>query len=328
MVQTVRTGGPGATGFGGCALMLAGRRLNGRRAHARRALAGAACTAALLGALAAPAAASGLAPAAGTHTPGAGAPRGDYLALGDSVTFGYREANTTPPPVYPDAASFVGYPEDVAAAEGFHVANAACPGETSASFIVEGVQSNGCENSPGGGPGYRTLFPLHVQYTDTQLQYAVRYLRYHPATSLVSLMIGANDGFLCQETTSDNCASELPSVLHQISSNVADILAAVRTQAGYTGQIVIVNYYSLDYSSPTADASSQALNGAMDRAAKPYSVRIADGYGVWKAAAAHSGGNSCTAGLLTQLNGGGCGVHPSAAGQALLALAVEKVVTK
>lgn len=307
--------------------MLAGHRLNGRCASARRVLAGAACAGALLGAFAAPAAATGLA-GASTQTAGSGAPRGDYLALGDSVTFGYREANTTPPPVYPDAASFVGYPEDVAAAEGFHAANAACPGETSASFIVEGVQSNGCENSPGGGPGYRTLFPLHVQYTDTQLQYAVRYLRYHPSTSLVSLMIGANDGFLCQETTADHCASELPGVLHQISSNVADILAAIRTEAGYTGQIVIVNYYSLDYSSPTADASSQALNAAMDRAAKPYTVRIADGYGVWQAAAAHSGGNSCTAGLLTQLNGGGCGVHPSAAGQALLALAVEKVVTK
>src|SRR5664279_263420 len=33
------------------------------------------------------------------------------------------------------------------------------------------------------------------------------------------LMLGANDGFLCQDTTADHCASELPSVLAQVGSN-------------------------------------------------------------------------------------------------------------
>jgi lysophospholipase L1-like esterase len=31
---------------------------------------------------------------------------------------------------------------------------------------------------------------------------------------------------------------------------------------------------------------------------------------------------------LTRLTGGGCGIHPSAAGQALLAAAVEQVVKR
>jgi hypothetical protein len=34
----------------------------------------------------------------------------------------------------------------------------------------------------------------------------------------------------------------------------------------------------------------------------------------------------CDAGLLTQLSGGDCGVHPSYAGQCLLALAVERAL--
>lgn len=252
----------------------------------------------------------------------------DYLALGDSVTFGYRESNTTPPPNYLVASSLVAYPKDVGLALGLQVANAACPGETSLSLTTKGVQSNGCENVPGGGPGYRAAFPLHVSYKGTQLAYANAYLKSHRSTQLVSLMIGANDAFLCQETTADKCASELPTVLKSISSNVARILSSIRTGDHFRGQIVILNYYSLDYSNAVDNAGSQTLNTTVDKAAKPYKVQIADGYGAFKAAALQSGGDTCKAGLLTQLTPSGCGVHPSVAGQALLALAVEEVVKK
>jgi len=247
----------------------------------------------------------------------------DYLALGDSVTFGYREPTTSPTPNYLDASSFVGYPEEIGAALGLKVANAACPGETSTSLVEADVQSNGCENSPGGGPGYRTAYPLHVSYSGTQLQYAVQYLRSDPRTRMVTLMIGANDGFLCQETTADHCASELPDVLKQLAANVVVILTAIRQEAHYRGQVIIVNYYSLDYANAIDSGQSQLLNQTVDTAAAPFNVQIADGYGAFEAAAVQSGGNACTAGLLTQLSGGGCGVHPSVAGQAVLALAVE-----
>jgi lysophospholipase L1-like esterase len=295
---------------------------------------GFACVGVLVAALAGPVTASFAATqrhaparhAPARHSPGWRKAGRDYLALGDSVTFGYREPTTTPAPNYLDASSFVGYPEDLGAALGLRVANAACPGETSLSFVEADVQSNGCENSPGGGPGYRTAYPLHVSYSGTQLQYALHYLWSHPHTRLVSLMIGANDAFLCEETTTDDCATELPGVLKQISANVTDILSAIRQQAHYHGQIVIVNYYSLDYASATDNEGSQALNVAMDTAAAPFHVQIADGYATFENAALQSGGNSCTAGLLTQLSTGGCGVHPSVAGQALLALAVEEAI--
>jgi len=55
-------------------------------------------------------------------------------------------------------------------------------------------------------------------------------------------------------------------------------------------------------------------------------VEIADGFGELQAASAHSAGNPCTAGLLTQLSTGGCGIHPSFAGQALLAQSVENAI--
>src|SRR5438270_138910 len=62
-------------------------------------------------------------------------PGSQYLALGDSVTFGYEEAGVVPPPDYHNAASFVNYPQLVGRALHLKVANAACSGETSSSLI-------------------------------------------------------------------------------------------------------------------------------------------------------------------------------------------------
>jgi lysophospholipase L1-like esterase len=256
-------------------------------------------------------------------TPGSG-----YLALGDSVTFGYEEQQVVPTPNYADAASFVGYPELLGAELHLTVANAACSGETSSSLIDASAPSNGCENSPGGGPAYRTMFPLHVKYSGSQLDYAVSYLKKHKNVRLVSLMIGANDFFLCQETTADHCASpsEELAVGAAVSKNVKTILSAIRNKAHYGGQIAIVNYYSLNYSSTADNTESALLNSTQDTAAKPFHVIIADGFGEFQSGSVQSGGNSCTAGLLTQLSTGGCGIHPSYAGQSLLAQALEKAI--
>ena len=95
---------------------------------------------------------------------GAVAPGSRYLALGDSVTFGYQEPGVVPAPNYANAGSFVNYPQELGAVLGLKVTNAACPGETSASFINPSAQSNGCENRIGPSGtlvpgGYRTSIP-------------------------------------------------------------------------------------------------------------------------------------------------------------------------
>jgi lysophospholipase L1-like esterase len=256
-------------------------------------------------------------------------PGSRYLSLGDSVTFGYEEPGVVPAPNYHNASSFHGYPEQLGAAQHVTVANPACPGETSSSLIDATAQSNGCENSPGGSSAsYRKHFPLHVHYKGSQLAYALAYLHAHHNVRLVSLMIGANDYFVCVETTKDGCAraSEQHAVLDRISRNVRRILSDIRNKAGYHGQLAVVNYYSLNYSVAAVNAQSMTLNRVMDAAAKPFHVVVADGYGELKAAAAQSAGSSCNAGLLTQLGTPGkCGIHPSYTGQALLAQALEKV---
>jgi lysophospholipase L1-like esterase len=257
------------------------------------------------------------------------APGARYLALGDSVTFGYMEPSVVPAPNYLKPASFHAYPEQLGQALHLKVANAACPGETSSSLINPKAQSNGCENAVGGGGFYRQHFPLHANYQGSQLAFGLKYLRAHKNVSLVSLMIGANDSFVCIETTKDACASaaEQKALFAKIGSNVKKILSAVRKQADYVGQLAIVNYYSLNYSSPATNAMSLKLNKAVDTAAKPFGVVFADGYGQFAAASAHSGRNPCTAGLLTQLGAPGkCGVHPSYAGQTLLAASLQNVI--
>lgn len=287
----------------------------------RRALPWAAVAACVLSTPAVAAASKGGPP---TVTPGS-----RYLALGDSVTFGYMEPTVKPAPKYHNASNFLGYPEQLGAELGLNVANAACTGETSASLINVNAQSNGCENTPGKpNAGYRLSFPLHVKYKGSQLAYARSYLRAHRNTRLVTLMIGANDLFLCQQTTKDACLgkAEFQAALKKVAGNVRRILSAIRNQARYQGQLVIVNYYALNYASAVVRGESLSLNRAVDGAALPFNVRFADGFGELRAASVHSGANTCTAGLLTQLPKSTCGVHPSYAGQSLLAQALLKVI--
>jgi lysophospholipase L1-like esterase len=250
-----------------------------------------------------------------------------YLALGDSVAFGYRPPAVTPPEDYFDASNFVGYPEDVATAIPLVLTNAACPGETTASMITPGAQSNGCENSIGSPIGYRTLFPLHVEYSGTQLSYAVEYLRSHPRTRLVTIDIGANDVFLCQATTADHCTgTDFAATLQQITQNLTTIFTTLRQTAHYRHDLVLMTYYSLSYTDPIQVAGTTALNAALIAAADRLDILVADGFAAFQQASQAAGGDPCAAGLLIALPGGGCNIHPSSLGHQVLAAAIEKVI--
>jgi lysophospholipase L1-like esterase len=265
-------------------------------------------------------------PAAAAPLNGAGG-NGTYLALGDSVAFGYVPPDAVPAPDYLDPSSFVGYPEDVAQALHIPVSNASCPGETTASFFIPGAQSNGCENSPGSSVGYRTEFPLHVQYAGTQMRYALRYLATHRNTRLVTVDIGANDVFLCQETTADACASpaELQGALKKIQVNLAIIYALIRDVARYHGPLVALTYYSLSYSDPAQVAGTEALNSAIASVTEKFGGKVADGFAAFQGPSLAAGGTPCAAGLLIKVPGG-CNIHPSPAGHQLLAKAIEDVI--
>ena len=248
----------------------------------------------------------------------------DYLALGDSIAFGWRPA---PWADYRNQADFSGYPEDLAAALKLNLVNAACPGETSAGMIDPGAPSNGCETNARGGPGYRAMFPLHVSYRGSQLSFAVHYLQQHPDTRLVTLGIGANDLFRCQVVTADHCGgSDLGPTLAEVTSNLDIILGALRNQAHYEHTLVVLTYYAEKYDDPASITPIEALNAAMAGPAARYRALLADGFAAFRAAAAQAGGDTCAAGLRVKLASGGCDLHPSARGAQVLATAIQEAI--
>lgn len=245
-----------------------------------------------------------------------------YLALGDSVVFGFISGDGF---AYRNADNFIGYPDYVGSDLKLNVVNASCPGEASGGFMFPlgalGHNDNGCD-------GFKTHAQLHVSYAGaaTQLDFATHYLRTHPNTRLVTLGLGANDAFILQRTcTTPACVT---AGLALMSANIDTILGAIRA-TGYKGVLEVVSYYSLDYSTPAVVAGAEGLNQFVTASAASHGAVIADGFGAMQAAAAVGGGNTCVAGLLNIATSSpasappNCDVHPSIVGQQTLAGAVE-----
>jgi lysophospholipase L1-like esterase len=239
---------------------------------------------------------------------------GSYLALGDSLPFGARDGESDE--VYADAANFVGYPELVGESRGLHVLNAACPGETTDSAAHGPASDGGCP--------YRESHPLHVDYesaAESQLAYAVRTLQEEDGVELVTLQLGANDLLQCRENTADQCGSELGALASTVQSNLSTMLGILRDDGGYDGPIVVVTYYAVDYSDAPAVAQMRALNDAITTAAEADGAAVASGFNAFEPVAAGSGGDSTDAGLVLPND-----IHPTRAGQQLLADAVQAAV--
>ncbi len=243
-----------------------------------------------------------------------------YLALGDSIAFGYN------PLVIPvNLDKYVGYPEIVSDALHRKVSNASCFGESSGSFLVLGAPDTGCAQ-------WRANLPLKVSYSGTQMQYALDYLSLNlKKTDLITIDIGVNDlGVLlasCDFVVA--CASaELPATLATYAQNLTAIFGGIRA-AGYTGPIVAVTPYAVNYNDVQVEVPGLiALDGVLAQVASGFDVQVADAFSAFFAAAVPAGGDSCAAGLLIKLPNGTCDIHPSLAGQTLIAQTVVGLLGK
>ncbi len=241
-----------------------------------------------------------------------------YLALGDSVSFGYDPTVAKPAP-----SKFTGYPEIVSQIEFVlkpkKEVNASCPGQTSGSFLVGGPDI-GCEP-------FKAAYGLHTNYAGTQVSFAVSQLSSNRNINLVTLSIGGNDLLILEQQCSsapsfaDCVSAALPGVLQTYGTNLAQILAAIRLQAGYGGSLVLVKYYPVN-TDPLFTATIAALNQAMVQVGTQFGAKFADGFTAFQLASALFQGDPCKAGLLVRLSATTCDVHPSHTGQQLLAATV------
>jgi lysophospholipase L1-like esterase len=243
------------------------------------------------------------------------APNYTYLALGDSISFGYDP--TVAPPI---SANYTGYPEILAADLNLVEVNASCPGQTSASFISGAPPDNGCEG------GFKASGAMHAAYTGSQLAFAVSQLRANRNIKLVTLSIGGNDLLLLQNTclaTSDfvGCITlalsdpSEDSFLNTYGKNLAGILAAIRG-TGYAGNLVLMEYAAPN-TNPLFIQAITLLNSVMKAVAPGFGAGVADGFMAFQ----NYAGDPCAAGLLVPLPNGPtpCDVHPTFKGQQLLA---------
>jgi len=240
-----------------------------------------------------------------------------YLALGDSVPFGWSDALA-------DAEvpqRFFGYPKYLAGMVELPLLDAACPSEASGSLISADAPDDGCR-------AYREEHALHVSYDGTQLAYALEVAATHPRLGLVTLQVGANDLQLLVKGCggAPECIlGGVEATLAATANNVASIVMALR-MSGYGGQVVVVDYYN-----PSTDPQQGMLIGALDQAlqaaAGAVGADFVDLYARFAQAAAEAGGDPCATGLIAKVDGQ-CEIHPSRAGHRLIARLIAEVVER
>ena len=241
----------------------------------------------------------------------------EYLALGDSLAFGWVPPELGGNPFDPDG--FVSYADYVAAGLRDDLTNASCPGETTSHF----VDLNGVDNNCG---LYRSVFDLHADYAGTQLEFMDAFLADHPKTRLVTIDIGTNDLWVlvhaCGGAENVPCImGALPGFLATLGSNLDLIYGHLRVNDGYVHKLVALTTYSNDYANPLLTGVVAAMDQVVAAHTLAWGGIVADGFGAFAVASMPYGGSPCAAGLLLVKTASPltCDDHASAAGHQLLA---------
>jgi len=252
-----------------------------------------------------------------------------YLALGDSIPFGFN-----PSVPLGDIADYHGYPQFVAGALGLNLANASCPGETSGSFVNVTAPDNGChEWRSAGGP----LFVTYSSLTESQLSYAVSFLKDNPKTKLVTVTISGDDLLLLEEACTaqssnssviETCITAgLGKVLGEFAVNLTKVYIGLRLTAHYEGPIIAVNYFSPNHNNELDTLAIGELDAIMWGLTEAFGGKVADAFSAFEQASVAGGGLPCASNVglaFATAVPGVCDVHPTAAGQQLIASIVEK----
>jgi lysophospholipase L1-like esterase len=214
------------------------------------------------------------APAAGATKVGS-----TYLALGDSLAYGYHQAQFLSEYPNINPATFNdGYNDDFAAglkliSPHLQYINDGCPGETTETMIKGSGIPGYCAGGPTGTP-FPYVWLHHPYTTGSQLSDALAILKANPNVSPITLDMGSNDvlQFLehtCGFPTTYTCTeTQVITEFGHIAANVAYIVGQLRAAAP-KAQIIFVgayNPYPTVLPPPGGDVTTAALGKALEGA--------------------------------------------------------------
>jgi lysophospholipase L1-like esterase len=256
--------------------------------------------------------------AAGATATATGSSRDRYVALGDSVPYGYSPLLEDPWIV----SRFVGYPELIARRTHLDTTNLACPGQTAQALISRTADDQGCFE-------LREAFAeegidlLHADYDGTQLAAALAAVRSDKPPELFTVQAGGNELIGCFDKGPKRVQQCLDEDLPRVTTSLTRLIARLR-DAGSRARIVLVGYYLV----PGIEREIVRLNQAIDRAARDQHVPYVDVARPFDTYAQRHHGDLCTTGLLIVTPDGECDVHPTLTGQRLLATTILEVTAR
>jgi lysophospholipase L1-like esterase len=269
------------------------------------------------------------------------AQKGTYIALGDSLAFGYQSARVgacAPTGcTSPDTQFNTGYVDVFAGLfgadyPGVKTVNLGCPGETSATLINATNATTGCTTYP---------FAIHSGHPgQTQLEAAVHVIQEAGKnTSPVTIDIGANDVLALRNACTTAGATNLtcvqagaPAAFATVESNLDATLDKLRAEGGKNLEIIVVGLYNPLYvpiffqsgagAAAGTDALTNQLNSLTAATAAKYKALFVDPM------ATFNPGNGTNPplelGTLQALTGIFSGdIHPTDAGYAALGALVR-----
>ena len=197
-------------------------------------------------------------------------PQGYYLALGDSIAYGFQPDKSKTAPA---SAFATGYVDRFAArlrklSPKIEVVNYGCAGESTVTFT-----RGGCEGLADG-------FKLHDTFRGSQLSAALSFLRAHPAqVSPVTLTLFGNDWFPIFDSCKGNlgCVRQRgPGQIAAFGSRLTLILKRLRAAAPNT-EIIVTGSWNIDPESlEQLRPVYRSLDAAIARAATASHARFAN----------------------------------------------------
>lgn len=206
-------------------------------------------------------------------------PKQYYLALGDSLAFGYQSVKFNANlPFEPASAFSTGYADVFAGMlqeirPDITTVNYGCTSETTVTFI-----QGGCPYTAAG-------FPLHDPYNGSQLSAALAFLQAHRGkVSPITINIGVNDLIGLRTLCGNNVLCYFangPAVLDEIATNLHYILSRLRAAAPNAEIITFTNYDVAFLFDPSLLQLTEAFNSVVASTAALSSVRVADVFGAF-----------------------------------------------